>query len=164
MNILVDNQHFQAFSWLVSADDSPACFPSWLGTLADCLLQQCHNSGLLSHFANIQPYGHSHYKKSRHENSGCFTLRVLIIPETCKSWRNREVSGRTAHAQFTRSTIPSMLFGSRESRAKGDQRDVNKQWTMMQIYSIVLTRNSDMATRTFNCRALKEERMRKSRE
>ena len=31
------------------------------------------------------------------------------------------------HAQFTRSTIPSMLFGSRESRAEGGQRDVNKQ-------------------------------------
>ena len=38
-----------------------------------------------------------------------------------------------------RSTIPSMLFGLRESRAKGDQRDVNKQWTKMQIYSIVHT-------------------------
>ena len=41
--------------------------------------------------------------------------------------KNREVSGRTAHAQFTRATIPSMLFGSRESRAEGGQRDVNKQ-------------------------------------
>ena len=39
----------------------------------------------------------------------------------------------------------------------------------MQIFSIVRTavlyiRNADTAARTFNCRALKEERMRKSRE
>ena len=150
--------------------------------------------------------------------------------------KNREVSGRTAHAQFTRSTIPSMLFGSRESCAEGGQRDVNKQWTMTRyhrthrhvnthththththkhthththkhaythththahtythtntrIHTHTQThahthtntrihphsctvlychvRNSDRSAardRTFNCRALKEERMRKSRE
>ena len=41
-------------------------------------------------------------QKSRHENSRCFTLRVLITP------KNHEVSGRIAHAQFTRSAIPSV--------------------------------------------------------
>ena len=49
-------------------------------------------------------------KKLRHENSLCFTLRVLITPKTCDVSSDKkicEVYGRTAHAQFTRSTIPS---------------------------------------------------------
>ena len=40
----------------------------------------------------------------------CFTLRVLITPKTrdvSSDEKNRKVSGRTSHAQFTRSTIPS---------------------------------------------------------
>ena len=192
--------------------------------------------------SSVQYKGHSHYKKSRHENSRCFTLRVLITPKTrdvSSNEKNREVSRRTAHAQFTRSTIPSMLFGSCKSRAEGGQRDVNKQWTMTryhrthrhvnthkhkhththkqmhthtythtntcihthkhthtpthththththkhthththyyyythtltQLYCTVLyVRNSDRSAardRTFNCRTLKEEQMRKSRE
>ena len=71
------------------------------------------------------------------KTSRCFTLRVLITPKTrdvSSDEKNHEVAGRTAHAQFTRSTIPSMLFGSRESRTEGGQRDVNKQWTMTRYH------------------------------
>ena len=59
--------------------------------------------------------------------SHCVSSLLRKTRDVSSAEKNHEVSGRTAHAQFTRSTIPSMLFGSRESCAEGGQRDVNKQ-------------------------------------
>ena len=64
--------------------------------------------------------GHSHYKKSRHENSRCFTLRVLITPKT------RDVSSDEKIAKFLEELRMSSLL-------------VEPFPTQMQIYSTVCT-------------------------